>query len=499
MHQSKLIRILRKIPRIESKYITRFLQYTYPKNNITVVKLFKYLYKYHPKFESTKLAKESVFEKIFPDEAFKDKKMRMLQSDLVKPLEEYMVIEEIKKDKFLFQYILANALDRRNNSQYYKSVIKNLQKDLSDSNTPRSLFSYLALIIMNRKLLLHPATKQFHPSTRKVLDSTIANFYRFSVLANLQFMIEVFEREKDQESIYSLPFFKEAIEHAKDYASEDIIFEMYLALIDLVEKKDEQSYRKLKDLHAEYNNQVKHKVNNAEKTIFSQGLLQQGFYNEQRLVYIKLHNFIISKIYEDHVTYKAEQFELYKSGVENNLITNNNQIPDSTFINICISGAANKAFEWTENFITKYESYLDEACRPNAVALSRAFLHFHLKDFEKAFDFLNMVKEKDLPYNFRFRSLCVKCYYEFARKDDSYIQPLKDYIGNFKQFIKKSNLNKNRKLTYTNFCTFCKKLIGCKESNEGSTQETKHMLKEELDATRSIIAREWLVEKIEEL
>ncbi len=500
MHQSKLIHLLKKIPKSEFKNIERFLQSSYHNTNKTVIQLFKYLCKYHPEFENKKLTKQVAYKKLFPqDKEFTDKKIRKLQSNLVKLLEEYIVIEEIKKDSFLFQYTLANALDDRNIFRYFESTIKNIQKGLADPDTPKSLSTYLAFIMINRKLLLHPVTKVFHSSTGKALKSTIDSFYRFSVLANLQFMAETFERGGTSETIYDLPLLKEAIKHAKIYTKENIIFEIHLAVIDLIEKKDEHTYRKLKELYFEYSTQITNKIKKPKNTIFSQGFLQRGFYQEQRFIYTKLHNFIIRKIYEGHVTYEAEQFELYKFGINNNLITSNNQIPDTTFINICISGSANKAFEWTKKFMTEYESYLEETCRTNAIALSHAFLHFHLKDYEKAFDYLNVIREKDLPYNFRIRSLWARCYYEFASKDDSYTQPLKDYIENYKQFINRSSLNEKRKLAYTNFCAFCKKLIEFKESKENPTQVTKQVLKGELDATYPIIARKWFVEKIEEL
>jgi hypothetical protein len=98
MHSTKLIYLLKSLDQPEMRRLEEFVNSPFANKNETVSALFASIRKYHPGYKSPQLAKEKLFAKLFPGEAYKDGRIRYLTSELLSVAENFLVYKSYSAD-----------------------------------------------------------------------------------------------------------------------------------------------------------------------------------------------------------------------------------------------------------------------------------------------------------------------------------------------------------------------------------------------------------------
>ena len=478
MHNSKLLKILKTLRPEEFRLLKKFLRSPFYNYTTQLVELYEILKKYYPAFDSPKLEKERVFERLFPGEPFKSKKMRHTLSEFTLLVEEFMVALQLRNDPFLKKKLLTEAYGKRNVYDLFERNTRELIEELQEA--PVHIQTFGEISALNRKLFFHPLTgknKLAVPSLNLAMDYLDLHF----ALQKLSISTEMKARENILQEDYKIKFLSELVKQRfwEKLPERAGIFNLYVKSIELFEQHDETSFLEVK---GEF-------VKNAGQVSEEDGVN----------ILMNLLNYTIPKVNSGNDFYLRQLFELYQLGLNQNLLIAEGRITDFTYTNIIAVGAGLKEYDWTKKFIEDYETYLDEEIREGAKVLGLAFWHFHKGEFSEVIDLLTIQKFNQVIHDLRSRSLQLRAYYELFKKDDSYYEFLISNTYAFEKYIRRNEKISERKAEgYLNLISYTRKLANIKirqERNDSIKGELNRALMEK----KRFVAKRWLLDKIEEL
>ena len=153
----------------------------------------------------------------------------------------------------------------------------------------------------------------------------------------------------------------------------------------------------------------------------------------------------------------------------------------------------NGEYEWTEQFITNYNSKLPDEFRENAVSYNLALVYFYQKKYDKVIQQLQSVDYEDIGYNLNAKSMLIAVYYELDVDD-----ALLSQMDSFKTYLyRHKDIAENKKMHYANLMKYVRKLL---KLNKGNKLEIENIKKEmEEDRKIGIASEKWILEKLAEL
>lgn len=476
MHNSKLIKILKTLSPEEFRLLKKFLRSPFYNYTNSLVDLYEILRKYYPKFDSPRLKKEKVFERLFPDTSYNDKKMRHTLSECTLLVEEFLVALKLREDQQLKKRILTEAYGQRNIYDLFERNTNELVEELE--NGPIDMETYSQLSTLHRHYYFHPLTKKNKlavPSLDKAMQQLDQSF----AIQKLKLSTEMRARSNYLQEDYSIKYFESILTNAKEDKENYPALSTYIKLIDLFNTNATAIFLEIKN-----NFQV------------NMDLISES---EQLSVLGYLLNYSIPKVNSGDPFYSSQILELYKIGLSSKLLVRNDRMTDFTFTNIIAIGSLLKEFDWTYHFIEDYESYLDDNIRAGAKALGRAFLYFHKQEFSEVIEVLVNEKFNQLLHHLRSRSLQLRAFYELFQQDDSYYEFLISNTYAFEKFIRRNDkIAKSRAEGYLNLISYTRKLANMKIKWE-MEPKVKANLRDGLERETRFIAKKWILEKVKEL
>lgn len=472
MRSNKLLTLLKTLEPDEFRKFYQFLKSPFYNKSQHVIDLYLYLHSYYPAFNSTRLTKERVFQKLFPDTAFNLNKMRKLMSALTQLIEEYLISLELRRNDYEKKKILGDVYKGRNLGALYQKNTRQLIAQLNKPNVYDPAY-YLELKRLNQDLFFHTDTNK-HQSGAELLNQTMQNLDAYYFLSKLQLHAEMTTRENIFAEKHRVRLLKESIDQAQQFFLPDNpLCQIYIHIIEL------------------------HQDAGEEDTFSSTWTLFKKFINQidrqqQQIILNHLLNHCIRLINQGASEYKSQLFELYQFGIEHELIIENNQITRVTFSNIISLGSSLGAFDWVQTFMDKHLIYLKEEIKEDTRALCIALLNFNKKEFQEAVKPLLNYRFSDILNLLKARCLLLRIYYEQFLLDDTSGEFLLDQATAFEKFIRRhKKISPNKSDAYLNFIKFTKKLALYQQSNKELDE-----LKQALEEQPSIMYKEWLLEKM---
>ncbi len=466
MEKSKLIELLSTFTSSELRAFKDFVASPFFNKNEELILLYDYLKKNAPSFPTKKLRREYVYAVLFKDQPYSEKHLNYLMSFLLKLAEKFIGYTKYQDQGILVDYhILSSCLDRQL-SKHYQSIY---QKSLSrlEQNPLRDTEYYY-----QKLLLSQVADKHFGLQKIRRYDSSIQeasdNLDLFFLSQKLKYACEMLDREKTLSVKYEQLMLEEVklyLEHfdQRDYPAISIYYRIFLTL---TEENGDGHFEELKALLHEHTNR------------FSQFELKE--------MYLMALNFCIRKIRIKDERYVEEAFTLFKEGIENKSLYENNLLSPWTFKNTIKLGLKLQKFDWIENFILTFKDDLDESIRENALNYNLADLYYYKKDLDKAQDLLQRVEFNDVFYALSSKFMLLKIYFE---KDEE--EALFNLLASFKIFLRRNKLiSNNVRQTYLNFIRLLHKIVK-------KTPNATEKLKAEITNTELLIDRNWLLEAVD--
>jgi len=413
--------------------------------------------------------KSSLWENIYNKAEFNSLRFRKLFSDLLKLTEQFLIQEEFERDEIIKANYLLKSIGDRQLKKLFSTSLSNAIR--ISERAPFKESSFYLKQYQREKTIYQLKNSAIDRNSESNLEKIINNLDYFYLAEKMRFLSAILMREDVISVEYEILFKEEIMNHLNKYGYDEvpivsIYFQMYLTL----KSDDDKNYFKLKAL-------LKKNIE-----IFPP--------YEAIEIYTNVINYCIKKINRGEDNFLLEFIQLNETLLENNIIAENELSP-WRFKNIVTVALKLSKFTWVENFIETYKGKISETYRDNAITFNTAQLYFYQKKYEELLPLLLRVEYEDFTYSLSSKLLTSITYYELEEIDAliSYLTSFRTYLSRHKSIsIKKKEWN-------INFISNVRKLLKFRTRNKSKLLE----LKTEIHETSDTAAKEWLLEKIDEL
>ncbi len=434
---------------------------------------------------------EAIWQATRPDKPFKEKAMRNLRSELVKQIEAFLAWKQWtqqarSKEQYLTQAMVDRQLPRKNFEQAWKNWGKAMHSASPDTKAAYGeWFQFYRTYIFHRDLPKLDPNDDTLSKTIYFLEQhfllTLFKHYAESLLVN-----RVIERDSIGDLLAPI---MQMVDQSKLVRLEPGV-ELFVRLVQLYEAGEPQA-----------------SVFEMTHSIFIK--CYADLKREDAALALKL------LIY--HAGYHASRgqpsfllklFQLFKRGIDSELLLEGGKIAPNRYINIVITGARVKEFAWVKFFLETFKDRLNAADTASIAAIAEAFLLYHEGVHHHNPDTLREVSLKLMRVAGVQEVLRIRCYsLEIRTMFEVYLMDWKEeefnrlerLIKNFRSFLsRQKTLRDDNRKAYDNFSIFVHKLIQAIEMEEDKDTFLQQLM-EQIEATNSIMLKDWLLDKAAKL
>lgn len=207
---------------------------------------------------------------------------------------------------------------------------------------------------------------------------------------------------------------------------------------------------------------------------------------ELRGIFLLGINYCIRRMNSGQKVFIREAFELYRSGLAKNLLTENGWLSGFTYKNIIRIGTALGERDWVHHFFEQYKTALHPREREALYRYNLAFLYFQQQDFARAMPLLQQLELEDRLNLLDARRMLLRSYYELGE-----YKALDSLLTSFAAYLRRQkDLGYHRDLNL-NLVRFTRRLLEIRQGDNKALQK----LREEIAATEQIAEKVWLLSK----
>lgn len=465
MLNSKLIQILQTFDGKQRRAFDDFVTSPYFNKQSELVSFYRYLKKLAAKgFPAHRLTRQELFRKILPGQAYDEKQLNYLSSQLLKLVERFTSISKFEEagilpDFFQLQYCIDHRLEK-----HYQYGMKAARKKLEQNKRGNEQYLY------QQYLLADLREKHFSSLKERRYDAGLQEaadyFDQYYLFKKLYHLCAMLDRQHVVTPSYETHFIED-VQHIVQVLPFDspAIQTLEQLLLSLRNPSEADHFRQLRDLlrqHGEY---------------FSEPML--------RYLYFSVINFCIRKVRYGEKSYANELMSIYQEGIQNGVLFEDGYLSPWTFKNLVKLGIGLKEYTWTESFIAEYAPKLPPHMQQDALHFNLADLYYALQDYPKAQIHLRQVEFSDVQYSFGAKLTLIKIYFETDQEE-----ALHSLLSSFKIFLQRKRLiTKDVKTPYLNFIRFVHKIYKAKV-------DEIDMLDNEIRKTEMLTARSWLLQQL---
>jgi hypothetical protein len=408
------------------------------------------LERYHPDFTDSKLSKEKLFKKLFPQQNFSDNKLNKLFSEIIRLYEDFVVLQlhapcEAKRGLQLSEYYLQRSMYK-----YFVSNQKSLLQLISayPEGTQKNLLMYEYEVLQ-----LHYNSK--NDERRLSFQTAYDALNEFTLTEKL--------RWQNLSSI-SLP------QPLNEHEVTNLFYLAHQQLSKLLESGAEEDFEQMFAWAKQH---------------------LAGFEKEQsREILGVLKDFCIRKVGKAEKRYYQELIDIYDCYIQLGIIAESDgYIKTASYKNYITCCLKIDKIEQAESFLEGFKSQVDPEFIDDVYLFNKANILFEKGMMDAVQSLLHTASFKDLFYKISAKRLLIKTYFEWSLKDSSYTDITEHAISAFKKFIyTNSDLPGTYSLANKNFI----KLILPLERGR-LVSERAGQLKAEIAAETQVAERDWLL------
>ena len=197
---------------------------------------------------------------------------------------------------------------------------------------------------------------------------------------------------------------------------------------------------------------------------------------------------IDSKINKGQLEYFHNLFHLYKLGIQEEILFDNEALNPMHYKNIITVGLNTQNYAWTKSFIEKYTKRIPSKDQENAYNFNMAKVLFQQEAYTEVIQLLHTVEYDNIQYKLGTKLILVKTYYELNE-----LQALEALIESFRVLlVRTTKIPKDLKNQYIEFLRILKKLTYL------NTYDKEEFLKlqEQINEKKQIVGKKWILEKL---
>lgn len=474
MQKSTLVFFFKKLSKSDWRAFRKFVRSPYFNQRTDVICLCDRIDEAIRRQKVSLLDRYSVFEYLYPKEAFDEKKLRHTSSELLSVLKKYLLQKEFEADGISPQRYLCRALRKREIDTHFEKTLVNARRELDKLSFRNSNYYFQKYELgLQRAVYTMPKRRSgemnFEAISEDLTISYISGILRMA--CNIQSQLT---QVNQIEVLRLFPHVLNLLESGiyQDIPSISLYFHCFRAIqfLEIQEmEKSEESFVQLKEQIRAY-----------------WQLLPSS---EIRDIYLFAVNYCIRRLNTGDRRFIREAFELFRSGLKNETLLVEGTLSSFTYKNITRLGMALQENEWVEAFLADYKSYLRPRERDNAWRYNLAFFYFQQALYKQAMPLLQQVEFKDVLNNLDARRMLLKSYFELGEYD-----ALDSLLDSFSRYIQRQKAMGYHKENYLNLIRFVRKMIDGGLTNN----QEKAAFKAEIQNTTRLAEREWLLEKLDE-
>ena len=484
MKDTRLLKLIRTFTKEELKSFEKYLQSPFLRPARDTTGLYDYIIKFYPDYDTPRLEKERVFEKIFKGESYNEKKLQNLIFDLTKAAEDYLALSNVLKDENELLLNLSKGYLKKNLTDESNRVNKIIEKKLIPGFSTRKDYvskfrrlSYLKgnyfteandfeNLIESKKRYFEASAVQFIIDYTHIIGTVIPALDTYGKNIKGEF-IETIMQSFDLEKIMK------ALEKS-DLKSKHLILLHYYLLKTNLEKNNPEYYYLLRDVFYE--------------------LLPDFDREEKCMIFNDLVNFCVQNYERDSGVFKKEIFEVYKKMLENKAysLSENEYMQVMIYRNIVLSSITLRELKWLEHYIENYTDCLHPEYRKDLKNLSYANLYYIKKEYETALSWASKINHEFFLFKFDLKNMLLIIYYELDYFESAFslVDSYKHYLSNSKE------ITSFYKVPLNNFLKLYFDLLKIK-NRQG--KETASFVKNKIKKESQLISKNWLLEKADQL
>ena len=487
------IELLESLTRDEIRSLRKFIISPYFNRSQKVVKLFDIIAKYHPNFESPKLAKEELHKKISPELEYNELTMRRLLYDLQQLISKFIKQQYIERKEAESALFTIEELAIRGSERMHTITIRDAEKILNsvehiDADTCLNKFKletekfYFGMI--NDKI----SKKSFVDTEAGKLINGITYFISYFMLESIKHNDTLLNYSRSYNIKQNKKFISQFL-NLFDFERLEIFMKQHsLQGIEIVQAYINSLKAYLYFENDEYYTQLKESVlSNLDK--FSM--------TDKHFLFAKLSGYCILKretLPVGDMSYESELFELYKTMLANKFYQTeaSKYMPVDLYRNIIIQASKLKELRWLEEFISDYGALIHPNRKTDIINYSYAFLNFEQGNFGDSLKWLSKIRVEEFSYHLDIRGLYIMNYFEL----EDYETALSAARA-FKKYLNENTMvSAEKKTGCENLCKYVTKLINYYSSNSKTDLSA---ISVQLNKCKNINSKMWLISKVENL
>lgn len=467
MYTSKLISVFQTIDKKDTKAFKKWLSSPSHNEHEDVQKLFNYLFTRY-KLNAKTLKKERVWKALYGDKTYNDLRMRHIMSFSLNVLKSFVSYKQSKNNSFEQEKKLVKVYHEKKLFKEAKQSLQKAQKHLETHYPINEQYYYHQYELEALKFDL--AGTQNRTRATNITDIT-QNASLFFMITTLRHAYTARSHQSLNKTAYRVPLLESVLIEVEenDYTAYPILMIYYHGYQTLNNPEKEQHFQ-----------QLNHYLEQENTTLGTK---------EQREILLMALNYAIKKINTGSQFYMKEAFRLYKKGLEENLLIEQNEMSHFAYKNIVSLGIILKEYHWLDDFIPSYALKLKGESKHNYRDYSLARLTFAREDFDQTMELLIKADYDDILLNLGAKVLLIKVYYQLE-----YWDALEALLESFRILLNRKKKLSYHKTSYMNLIFIMKKLLNTPAFSKIACEK----IKLQIESTHPLAEREWLISKIVE-
>ena len=210
--------------------------------------------------------------------------------------------------------------------------------------------------------------------------------------------------------------------------------------------------------------------------------------DETRNLFVWTINYCVRRLNQGEKRFFQEVTDLYKPGIEQGILLENDEISPYTYYNIVAAGLQSGDLPWVDFFIHEYKQHLKKQYRESAFSFNLARLEYARKRFDTVLDLLQKVNYRDTLVNLSAKTLLLKTWYETGE-----YEALQSHLDAMRNYIHRKRVLGYHRTNYLNIIKYTDKLLNINWLEKTEVERLREaLLKED-----GLSEREWLLDKID--
>ncbi len=409
--------------------------------------------------------RQKVWERVFPGSPYNDQEYRLRCSYLLGVLEDWLIWQHRQTQAIDGGAVLLAAYRERGLERHFRRRLPREEERLEQSPLRSPEYHLTQYLLERERYLQDSKGERRSPKNLQEQDDALTSALLGMKLRQACLALA---HERVSDARYRLAFVEEALHWAQipPYCDVPAVAVYRDAYLSLSRPDDDPAFRRYRESIARH---VHHFLPEDTRDLLLLAL-----------------NTCIRNINQGRELYLREALELYRLGLESNLLTEQNYLTPYTYNNIAGIALRLAEYDWAEDFVNHYRNQLAPEHQAPLYALNAARLAYARKQYKAALRFLQSADYRDFFHQMTARILQLKIYFETGETD-----LLAAHLKNTRALLRRRRAGYHEH-NYQNIMRLTEKLLRLQPYDT----QAREALRRRMETTEPLTEREWLLAQL---